>query len=151
MTDGEIIVVTCWSVRADDQTGEMVETGDKQLVESSNRQLFERGVSQLRGMGDSRREMVLNIVRKDGAGWEATVGQGTTRHEDPVVQRRRECVEGGGIQEVTTLVPKNEDDNLVFIMGGQVGRIGRTVYAQVDGGSAVSCISIGICSGFGSR
>lgn len=84
-------------------------------------------------IGDSRREVVVNAVRKDGAGWEAIVGQGTTRHGDAVVQRWRRCVEGGDIQEVTTLVPNYEDDNLIFI-GGQVGNIGRTVYAQMDGG-----------------
>ena len=33
----------------------------------------------------------------------------------------------------TTLVPKYEDDNIIFI-GSQVGSIGRTVYARVDGG-----------------
>ena len=93
-------------------------------------------ICQLRGMGDSRREGV-EYREEDGAGREATVGQGTTRHGDPVVPRRRQCVEGGGIQEVTTLVPKNEDDNLILIGG-------RTVYAQVDWGSALSCISIGI-------
>ena len=44
------------------------------------------------------------------------MGQGTTRHGHPVVQRRRQqCVEGGDIQEVTILVPKYEDDDLIFI------------------------------------
>ena len=58
----------------------------------------EIGDSRTSGMGDSRREMVVNAVRKDGAGWEATARQGTTRHEDPV---QRRCVEGGDVQEVT--------------------------------------------------
>ena len=56
-------------------------------------------------MLDSRREMVVNAVRRDGAGWEVIVGAGKTRHGDPVIQRRRICGKGGDVQEVTTLVP----------------------------------------------
>ena len=67
------------------------------------------------------------------------MGTGMTQHGDLVVRRRRLHGERSDVQEVTTLVPKYEDDNLIFI-GGQVDNIGRTVYAQVDGGSDVSCI-----------
>ena len=109
-----------------------------QWVEGSNSQLGKRGVNQMSGIEDNRREIVMNAVRKDGAGWEAIVGTGTTPHGDPVVQRRR-CGEGSDVQEVITLVPKYEDDNLIFI-GGQVDNISRTVYAKVDGGSDVLCI-----------
>ena len=56
-----------------------------------------------------------------------------------MVQRRRLHGERSDVQEVTTLVPKYVDDNLIFI-GGQVEGVGPTVYAQVDGGSDVSCI-----------
>ena len=54
-----------------------------------------------------------------------------TLHGDPVVQRRRQCVDGGDAQEVTTLVPKYEYDNLIFT-GSRWGAGGW--------GSDVSCI-----------
>ena len=127
------------SERSNDQKDEMVAVVNRQRVEGNNSQLGKRGVNQISGIGDSRREIVVNAVRKDGVGWEAIVGTGTTPHGDPVVQRRRLCGEGCDVQEVTRLVPKYDDDNFIFI-GGQVDNIGRTVYAQVDGGSDVSCV-----------
>lgn len=35
------------------------------------------------------------------------------------MQKRRQCVDGGDVQEETTLISMYEDDNLIFI-GGQV-------------------------------
>ena len=59
-----------------------------------------------------RREILMFAVRKDVDRWEATVRQGTTRHEDPVVQRGRQYIDGGDLQEVTTVVHKYENDKL---------------------------------------
>ena len=51
------------------------------------------------------------------------------RERPDMVQRRPQYVEGGGTQEVTTLVLKYEDDNLLFM-----GVRSVVVYAQVYGG-----------------
>ena len=50
------------SEKSSDRKGEMVAGVNRQRVE---------GVNQRSGIGDSRREMVVNAARKDGAGWEA--------------------------------------------------------------------------------
>ena len=82
------------------------------MVTGVNRQWVEGG-NYKRGTVDSGREMVVNTVRRDGAGWEAIVEAGKTRHGDPVVQRRRLYGKGSDVQEVTTLVPKYV--NIIFL------------------------------------
>ena len=84
------------SEKSNDQKGEMVTGVNRQRVE---------GVNQRSSMGDSRREMVVNAVRKEGAGWEAIVGTEETRHGDSVIQIRRLHGERSDVQEVTTLMP----------------------------------------------
>ena len=74
--------------------------------------------------------------------------QGRGKHGDPIVTRQR--AQRGDIRMVTTLVPKYEEDSLIFIggcvgegskkIGGIEGEGSRMVYAQVDGGSDLSCI-----------
>ena len=81
------------------------------------------------------REMVVHAAQREGLPLCESVMGERERYRDPRVMR---ASAGGEVTVVTTLVPKFDEDKLIFIEGTLPS--GRRVYMQLDGGSDVSCV-----------